>query len=231
MSPHQRRCVVAAAIVGVHAVVLWYVTQIRQLHFAVRAADQPLIYIAGFEPPPPASETPGSGKAVAHIYHAPPPAPPTPRSGPGAPALLSPASPPRGVWDREAEDAARDMVDKLVKSGQPRCDDSAQTDSRLPKCRKHHGRFEWSPEPRRAGFENGLPYLRLGRCILVLGIIGCPVGAAPAANGHLFDDLKDPDRDRSSVPDINEINEPADSAPPHRSVLIDPAAHRGAAAR
>jgi hypothetical protein len=64
-----------------------------------------------------------------------------------------------------------------------------------------------------------------------MGIIGCPVGAAPQANGHLFGDLKDPDRERSSVPDVNEINEPADAALPYGTVLSDPSLHRGAASR
>ncbi|HYL70687.1 MAG TPA: hypothetical protein VEY89_05230, partial [Candidatus Dormibacteraeota bacterium] len=66
--------------------------------------------------------------------------------------------------------------------------------------------------------------MRLGkRCILILGLVGCALGAAPAANGHLFGDLKDPDRDRSSVPDIAAINEPVDAAPRYPSVVVDPA--------
>lgn len=136
------------------------------------------------------------------------------------------ASPTQGQtsidWGSEAGAAADDIVRGLVKGQTRHCDDSPKREPWMPPCRRHPGRFEWSAEPKRAGFESGLPYVRLGKyCVLSVGVFGCALGS-PEANGHLFDDMKDPDRDRSSVPDISEINEPADEATQRRSVLVKP---------
>ena len=47
-----------------------------------------------------------------------------------------------------------------------------------------------------------LPYLRIGkRCIIILPFFGCGIGELPKANGHLFDGMSDPERQKSSVPD------------------------------
>ena len=71
----------------------------------------------------------------------------------------------------------------------------------LPKCRKPKPPPEWEPQPKKAGFIGILPYVRVGNCIVGLGFLGCTVGKSEA-NGHLFDDMNDPDRPRSSVPDV-----------------------------
>ena len=60
----------------------------------------------------------------------------------------------------------------------------------------------WNPELPRAGVEGVVPYIRLGSCVIALGAFACAMGKEEA-NGHLFDELKDPDRPRSSVPDVN----------------------------
>jgi hypothetical protein len=39
--------------------------------------------------------------------------------------------------------------------------------------------------------------------VVGLGFFGCALGKKPEANGHLFDGMHDPDRQRSSVPDID----------------------------
>lgn len=142
----------------------------------------------------------------------------------GAPAAYptSPSTPGRTLidWGSEASAAADDIVRDLVKGETRHCDDSPKRNPWLPPCKRHLGRFEWSEEPQRAGFENGLPYIRLGKhCILSVGVLGCGFGSAEA-NGHLFGDMRDPDRDRSSVPDIGEINEPVDAAPQRRGVVL-----------
>jgi hypothetical protein len=114
-------------------------------------------------------------------------------------------------------------VGDIARHDRRKCDDSDGPRSWLPKCKKHPSSFQWNEEPHRAGFVDGLPYLRLGkRCILVVGMIGCAVGALPEANGHLFDDLKDPDRNRSSVPDITDVNEPVSTTHPRSQVLVRP---------
>jgi hypothetical protein len=39
------------------------------------------------------------------------------------------------------------------------------------------------------------------RCAIGLGFFACGIGKLPDANGKLFDDIDDPERIRSSVPD------------------------------
>ena len=84
----------------------------------------------------------------------------------------------------------------------PECDDRPRSGPPLPKCRQPTHPFQWRPEPKKAGFVGLLPYVQLGkRCVLGLGFFGCAVGRLPDANGHLFDDVNNPDRPRGSVPD------------------------------
>lgn len=106
-------------------------------------------------------------------------------------------------WQLEAERAARAISAELGK--ELKCDPSDRPWSLLPKCRKSKRPPEWEPETPRAGFDHLLPYVRLGkRCILGLGFFGCALGKLREANGHLLDDMNDPDRPRSSVPDVTE---------------------------
>ena len=65
--------------------------------------------------------------------------------------------------------------------------------------------MEWNgKEDRRVGFASGLPFVRLGkRCVVGLGFFACNPGELPEVNGHLLDDMKDPERATSSVPDPN----------------------------
>jgi hypothetical protein len=44
--------------------------------------------------------------------------------------------------------------------------------------------------------------VRIGkRCVVGLDFSGCQIGKLPEADGTLFDDMRDPDRPRGSVPD------------------------------
>lgn len=72
------------------------------------------------------------------------------------------------------------------------------------KCTPRQSSFEWDPEPDMFGIEGLLPFVRLGeRCIAGLGFFGCGIGKLPEPNGNLFDDMKDPERPKSSVPDAD----------------------------
>ena len=220
MSLPQQRYVVAAAILGVHAVVIGLLIR-TALHFQRPEAPEPEpLYVRSFSLPsthPP--DAPPSRRRPA------PPASAQPAAGGDStsPFSLTPQPPPPIEWDREAGAAADALVGDIARRDQRKCEDSARPGSWLPKCKKHPSSFQWSEEPRRAGFVNGLPYVRLGRrCILLAGLLGCAVGELPEANGHLFDDLKDPDRDRSSIPDFTGVNEPASTAHPRPQVLIRP---------
>lgn len=63
--------------------------------------------------------------------------------------------------------------------------------------------MEWKgKEDRRVGMDGIFPYFRVGKhCVIVLVVPMCTLGDLPEANGHLLDDMDDPDRSRSSVPD------------------------------
>jgi hypothetical protein len=116
-----------------------------------------------------------------------------------APSQSEPSNPPAIDWHREGERAARITTEKATQS------DSQQFDKR--KAVPSHpetkpSQFDWNPEPKKAGFDGGLPYIRLGkRCVLGLGFFGCAIGDLPEANGHLFDEMRDPNQPESSVPE------------------------------
>ena len=110
---------------------------------------------------------------------------------------LTPAGP-QVDWANEAETVARSR--SAATTITRNCDDTDRP-STQPKCKRSHS-FQWNPEPSPVGIEGFLPYVRLGkRCVVGLGFFGCAAGELPGANGHLFDQLHDPDRPESSVPD------------------------------
>lgn len=219
MSPRQQRCAVAAAIIGAHALAVLLGLRLLPVS-ATPEPEEALTYITAFIPQPRRAAPPRTAAAAESRAERPQLLPAPDRAA----ALSSPERKdhvPIG-WDSEAGRAAHGVVDSLVRSEPRKCDDSPEPGSWLPKCHKSRPRFEWNAEPRQAGFESGLPYVRLGKhCVLIMGLVGCQIGEI-APNGHLFDDMKDPDRDRSSVPDIADINEPAGNAALHPSVLRKP---------
>jgi hypothetical protein len=123
-------------------------------------------------------------------------------------AIQEEAPPARGPvdWFREAEQVAQERGAELLRLQESKCDPSTsdRPGSLLPKCgSKRKPAREWNPEPARFGLSGLLPYVRLGeRCAIGLGFFGCALGKLPEADGHVFDDMRDPDRPRSSVPDI-----------------------------
>jgi hypothetical protein len=88
----------------------------------------------------------------------------------------------------------------------PRTTFSAPPKALKPACTKKKSSMEWNgKEDRRVGLAGGIfPYVRLGRCVVGLGFFGCPLGAAPEANSHLLDDMKEPEYKGDSVPDPDE---------------------------
>jgi len=152
------------------------------------------------EPPPPPVQPPARPPAGAYS-RVPRPAVPPPPVVPPPPGLTGSAPAPRVDWGREAERLGQ-AAPQPPRPPALRCDDSDRPGVLLPKCTKPQRSFDWHPEPKTVEFDGLLPYVRLGkRCILGLGFFGCAVGKLPDANVHLFDDMKNPERDRSSVPD------------------------------
>ena len=108
-------------------------------------------------------------------------------------------------WDRESAAVANSQSASIFKELKLLCQEAALRGEQPPGCHKYRKPDPWSPEPKKFGFSGGLPFVRLGkRCVLGLGFFGCGVGKLPEADGHVFDDMRDPDRPRSSVPDPNE---------------------------
>jgi hypothetical protein len=221
MSPDLQRCAVAAAVLGAHAAAVWILIELRHAARPEAASVPMQVLIEWPEPatpvlPAPDHDLPGTSGRKAAGW------PPAPAAKPGPVALPDGGAPitlPGIDWDAQAADVAHDIASDWGTRQMRRCDDSDKPRSWLPKCHKPSKPIEW--ELPRAGFVGGLPYLRLGeRCVLVLGLLACH-GKADA-NSHLFDGMNDPDRDRSSVPDIRDINEPADQAHQHPSVLLNP---------
>jgi hypothetical protein len=221
MSPDLQRCAVAAAVLGAHAVAVWFLIELRHAARPEVATVPMEVLIEWPEPatpgPSPASHAP-SGTPGRKVPGRQPAAAATPETA-APPDIGAPITLPGIDWDAEAAAVANEVASDWGARQTRRCDDSGKPGSWLPKCRKPSAPIQW--ELPRAGFIEGLPYLRLGqRCMLVLGMVACQGKAA--ANSHLFDGMKDPDRDRSSVPDIGDINEPADQVRQHPSVLLNP---------
>jgi len=105
-------------------------------------------------------------------------------------------------WNLEAARSARAVVERGAKSREKHIGTHPPSPFREKKKPKE---FEWNPEPKKAGLAAGfIPYVVIGqRCVVGLGFFGCALGKKPEANGHLFDGMHDPDRQRSSVPDID----------------------------
>jgi hypothetical protein len=128
-----------------------------------------------------------------------------PRVPPGSPleidtAIRAPATPSID-WYREAEIVAREAA--ATPPARKGCDEAPRPGSLRPRCRKDPAEFLWDPEPRRFGLAGGIPYVRLGPCVLALIAFGCGIGKTEA-NGALFKDMRHPDRPTSSVPDVDE---------------------------
>jgi hypothetical protein len=107
-------------------------------------------------------------------------------------------SAPRIDWDQEAETAAQAQVP--AQRTDRVCEKNEMPDPRRPSCQKAPPSFEWNPEVPRVGMDGLFPYVRLGdTCVVGLGFFGCH--EKMPANGKLFEEMKNPSRPASSVPD------------------------------
>lgn len=167
---------------------------------------QPLIWIPVRPDPPPeepkrATAAPQSRLQKLQVIHTEPPvgAAPTPALSPSP----SPEPDTYGAldWSLEAEKVAKSMAPGMISELQRTCAQAERRAQALPEgCQKHIAAKTWEPEPKRAGFIGIFPYVRVGRCIIGLGFWGCAIGTQ-APDGSLFEDMRNPDRPRSSVPD------------------------------
>lgn len=125
---------------------------------------------------------------------------------PGAAAAGAQPSEPAVVnapnWLSEAQSVAESMAPGLINELQDKCATAQRLAQALPAgCKKKSLAKDWQPEPRRAGFIGIFPYMRIGKCIIGLGFWGCAV-QTPSPDGTLLEDMRNPDRPVSSVPDL-----------------------------
>jgi hypothetical protein len=105
-------------------------------------------------------------------------------------------------WVSEAHSVAQSMAPQLNNELEEKCATARRLAQALPPgCKKESFEKDWRPQPQRTGFVGIFPYVRLGKCIIGLGFFGCAV-QEPTADGTLFEDFRNPDRPRSSVPDL-----------------------------
>jgi hypothetical protein len=108
-------------------------------------------------------------------------------------------------WNQQGQQVAATQAESIFKELKHLCDEAALHNEHRPECRKYKTPEPWVPEPNKFGVAGGLPYVRLGkRCVSGLGFFGCGVGKLPEANGYVLEDMRDPDRPRSSVTDPNQ---------------------------
>jgi hypothetical protein len=200
----------------VHAVLVGFALRYQQNLRIEKRSDEPLlIFLAPRqEVPPPVS---AQARTTAEPKKAAAPAPLSSSAkqqsmGDFAISLDAPALDAEGLplrlgvdWEQEAVRVADAQAVPIFKELKQLCEQAALRGEQPPGCHRYKKPDAWTPEPKKFGFIGGLPYVRLSkRCILGLGFFGCGVGHLPDADGHVFDDMRDPDRPRSSVPDPNE---------------------------
>ncbi|MBS0417846.1 MAG: hypothetical protein JSR66_09030 [Proteobacteria bacterium] len=123
-----------------------------------------------------------------------------------APAVAAPPSEPtaEGVpdWIAEAHSVANSLAPRLIDELKEKCAAAERLAQALPAgCKKRSFTKDWQPEPQRAGLVGIFPYVRIGKCVIGLGFWGCAV-QSPSPDGTLLEDIRNPDRPVSSVPDL-----------------------------
>jgi len=197
------RCVAAVVVIGGHVLLIVLFSSSHPRRFNDAASSVPsrgTLVVLELRPlleQPSAAEPEHAGAVVT-----------APRVQPASPPVLDtaiqalPMRPPID-WYREAEIVAREAAARAMPPARADCDEAPRPGSLGPKCRKDASEFLWDPEPRRFGIEGGIPYVRLGPCVVALIAFGCGIGKTEA-NGELFKDMRHPDRPTSSVPDVDE---------------------------
>jgi hypothetical protein len=194
-----RKYVVLAVIIGAHAlfIELLFLNGRQSAKLPERDEPRALLYLYELRP---------SIAKPAPEQHVPRQAKPRPRDTVSHAITLLEEPPPKRPaidWYAEAEQVAHATI---TESAEPRSREfGEQPKSPYQKRKRYKPTVEWEPEPKKAGFMGPLPYLRLGkRCLIIPPLFGCALGELPAPKGASLDEIRDPDRPRSSVPDPDE---------------------------
>lgn len=154
-------------------------------------------------PPPPAAAAPQARAPVSSAESKPDAAPP----------IVATPSIPDVDWRQAAAQAVRRAAAGLLER-KPR-GFGAVPSPQYRKCKPKKQSFEWDPDALKAGLDAILPSFLVGkRCFIVPPFFSCALGELPPPNSHMLDDMKDPDRDRNSVPGSGLCGEDKVSSPP-----------------
>jgi hypothetical protein len=131
-------------------------------------------------------------------------------------AAGAPAGIPQIDWRKEAEVTIGSMAPRIAKEMAGKCMEAKRSGAAPPVgCKKDSYEPDWKPEPGRFGSSGLFPFVRLGeRCVVGLGFFGCALGKLPQPDGTLLEDMRDPNRPTSSVPDIDPGGGTAELPPP-----------------
>ena len=208
-----RRTTAALGAVILHLAAVWLLLNVVRQAPQVPEAEFTSVWLLldPETPEAPIEATPPSTPAAAPRARAPvssvEPKPDT------APPLAAAPSIPDVDWRQAAAQAVRRAGAGLLER-KPR-GFGAVPSPQYRKCKPKMESFEWDPDALKTGLDAILPSFRVGkRCFIVPPFFSCALGELPPPNSHMLDDMKDPDRDRNSVPGSDLCGEDKVSTPP-----------------
>jgi hypothetical protein len=196
--------VVLAIVIGGHVLLLLLFTKLRPMDARTHSRSSGVLFLLELKPPPKRpSEEPRRVERPERASSVLPREPASDQRSEPSTTINAPPSAPQTDWHLEAQLSAEAMAPGWLEEQRRKCKESDGPPP--PECRKRKYEFEWDPEPKTVDVAGLLPFVRLGkRCVIGLGFFGCAIGELPEPNGDLFKDMRDPDRPRSSIPDLPE---------------------------
>lgn len=190
----QRAAALLAALLA-HALILWALLEVPAPTPHPPVSDRlTLLYFPPFNPKPrntmPATGHPDAQRSRIRSHGI----SKLPTEGMVRVSPPPPAPPPLTDWTAERQRAAESKGREIWNDLARRCHDAEALHIYPPECHRHVEPAPWEPEEQRFGLAGPLPYVRLGQCVVGLGFWGCALGKAPPPNGHLLENLRDPDR-------------------------------------
>ncbi len=197
-----RKSAVLLVIIGAHVLLIVVFSRAgKQYLRSAQSEPETSSLLFFFELPPPEEPTPDAAPQAERSTESHPAARPDAGTAITLPAESSTPASTAIDWYAQAEELAREKS-----APAPR---GPRTFGEIPKSpftrKQPTPQTPWKPQEKRAGFEGPLPYVRLGRrCILMPPFIGCAIGKLPKSKGIPREEVLDRDRDRSSVPMLDD---------------------------
>jgi len=204
---------IALVVLALHGLFLWLL--VMGFRHQPREMPPPPQFVSLWITPPPLPEEAPPPARITPRQDAPPRERPVTRQQPAAPVTaplipIAPVAPlPESTvptpaptlpadWAERADLVAKRTGEKLANAGGESFSEPPKTIAKpcVPKKKS----MEWKGEENPGlHLQNGFPVWVVGNCTITIGFFACTGDTPP--NGHLLDDMKDPNRSRSSVPD------------------------------